>query len=242
MAAARLARALLGGVLVAAFTTPAVASADAVAPRSVSATAFAPWASDPALEAAELIRQAHGNATLLAFWRAWASGLTDQSGGLRRSLALAEPLLPSLAYRALRIMLAARVQAPLVEMWREVSASASAALGADEGDACWAIACGVLHESVPAAMRATAQAGCDEDSAAASADHAVLGPLPSADHVLASTRGVWLGRAPSAVLVYADVHASGFGACLEEMVAAPHVHYPYPYPTPTPTPHPHPDH
>ena len=205
-------------------TTPAAALADAVAPRSVSATAFAPWASDPALEAAELIRQAHGNATLLAFWRAWAKGPADESG-LRRSLALAEPLLPSLAYRALRIMLAARVQAPLVELWREVAASASAVLGAEDGDACWAIACGVLHESVPAAVRATAQPGCDEVSAAATAEHAVLGPLPTADHVL--TRGLWLGRAPAAVLVYADVHASGFGACLEAMAAAPHVRLRY---------------
>ena len=224
-----MARALLGGLLIAAITTSTVASADAVAPRSVSATAVAPWASDPALEAAELIRQAHGNATLLAFWRAWAKGPADESS-LRRSLALAEPLLPSLSYRALRMMLAARVQAPLVEMWREVSASASAVLGAADGDACWAIACGVLHDSVPAAVRATAQAGCDEDSAAATAEHAVLGPLPTADHVL--TRGLWLGRAPAAVLVYADVHAGGFGACLEAMVAAPHVRlrYPYPYP------------
>ena len=212
--------------MLAVVTTPAVASVDvtAYAPRSVSATAYAPWASDPTLEAAELIRQAHGNVTFVAFWRAWAKGPTDESD-LRRSLSLAELLLPSLAYRAFRIMMATRVQAPLVEMWREVAASASAVLGAEDGDACWAVACGELHASVAAAVRATATSGCDAASATATAEHAVLGPLPAADHVL--TRGLWLGRAPAAVLVYADVHASGFGACLEEVVAAPHVRLRY---------------
>lgn len=197
----------------------AAATAASNDPVTISTTAYAPWASDPALEAAALLSQ-HGNQTLRAFWEAWAAQTPTDDSSLRSSLALVEPLLPSLAYRTFKISMAARVHAPLVEMWREVADSTSDVLGASDGDACWAIACGELHASVPAAILAAQQAGCDEAAAAATASHAVLGPLPAADHVLAEAAG-----AP--VLVYADVHARGFGACLAELSAAAHLRLRY---------------
>ena len=40
--------------------------------KTISTTVWAPWASDPALEAAALIHEAHGAAKLAAYWRSWS--------------------------------------------------------------------------------------------------------------------------------------------------------------------------
>ena len=70
----------------------AAATAASNDPVTISTTAYAPWASDPALEAAALLSQ-HGNQTLRAFWEAWAVQTPTDDSSLRSSLALAEPLL-----------------------------------------------------------------------------------------------------------------------------------------------------
>ena len=189
--------------------------------KTISTTVWAPWASDPALEAAALIHEAHGAARLAAYWRSWSELPAGSNTTLRRVLAAAEPLLPSIAYRALRVALAARLEAPRVEMWSEVATATAEALSPNddagrtgETVACWAIACGELHASVAVAIDAAAQDGCAAAAAAAEATHPVLGPLAVADHTVVE-RAVEAGGADGGrVLVYADVHAAGLGACL----------------------------
>ncbi|KAL1527444.1 hypothetical protein AB1Y20_016110 [Prymnesium parvum] len=164
---------------------------------SISVSASAPWASDVAVEAASLLFDALGPATLLAFWRAWSSAPCALAP-LNCSLAAAAPLVPPLHLRALSAALSARLRAPRVEAWAALSAAAPAAAAA-----CWWTSCGLAHASAAAAAAA---ADCHSPRAAA--------PAALAQRV----RGE--GGARREVLLFLDPHAAGLAACVDEAEGA----------------------
>ena len=127
-------------------TSVAVALAALPLDSRISVALTAPWtASDPAVEAAELIRQAHSHDTLLQFWRAFT-----KAGSVLEAV---EAVLPPLAARALGALLAARAEAPRVAMWAQLAASLQAShTTLDESAPCWYVACGAPVASAGAAM------------------------------------------------------------------------------------------
>ena len=126
-------------------TSVAVALAALPLDSRISVALTAPWAtSDPAVEAAELIRQAHSHDTLLQFWKAFAKSSSV--------LEAVEAVLPPLAARALGALLAARAEAPRVAMWAQLAESLRRSHAVDESAPCWYVACGAPVASADAAM------------------------------------------------------------------------------------------
>ena len=105
----------------------------------ISVALTAPWtASDPAVEAAELIRQAQSHDTLLQFWQAFAKASSV--------LEAVEAVLPPLAARALGALLAARAEAPRVAMWAQLAESLRRSHAVDESAPAVARRCGFRCE------------------------------------------------------------------------------------------------
>lgn len=188
------------------------ASAPSAPPR-IAVSANAQWSDDPAVEAASLLYASHGASTMLRFWSHWATQREDQSlTSMHRVIAVLDQLgLPTLAHAAMRAALASRIEAPLVEAWAQLAGS----LDADPLVAAWVMACGVLYDSIAAALRETiTMPSCANDSLSRSPS---LRPL---EHVIRiadehATEG-------SRLVVYVDPHSASFGnvlASIDEALA-----------------------
>ena len=166
----------------------------------ISVALTAPWtASDPAVEAAELIRQAHSHDTLLQFWQAFAKTSSV--------LEAVEAVLPPLAARALGALLAARAEAPRVAMWAQLAESLRRSHAVDESAPCWYVACGAPVASAGAALsklrEGEVSAAHGAGPGCAAADAAWGQRIAEADHQEVS------GRSSAVVSATPDHHESG---------------------------------
>ena len=184
----------------------------------ISVALTAPWtASDPAVEAAELIRQAHSHDTLLQFWHAFA-----KSSSVLEAVEAAAPLAAS-ARRAARRACRGAAR-------RHVGAArgiAPASHAVDESAPCWYVACGAPVASAGAAMSKLRDgevlAAHGTGPGCAAADAAWGQRLAEADHFV-SQYEVGLderGQPPagtSVAFAYCDPRAPGFAQELESML------------------------
>jgi hypothetical protein len=189
---------------------------------TLQVTTSAPWASDVSLEAAALIHTLHGE--VLPFWQSWAEAKAKGCGNKVLPCVLeAIVLVPSLApieRATLRMALAARLEAPKVSAWAQLSAVAAVKAGSADGPL-WATACGVVHPNVDVALASDCGSAMQRDSSPSDP------PVPlDLDHHLLATSSLGLPGSPEAgdqvaVVVYVDPHHALFAAALAALAALP---------------------
>ena len=208
-------RAFLAGVALLC-AVPVTAAPPTLTAVSVSATA--PWANDPAVEAAALLYDVHGAEVLSRFWNQWASTRTVcettlMACTLRCLDALA---LPALERTALGAALAARIAAPRVEAWAQMARLVRVDATAT-GLASWYHACGAWHDTVEAAVDAIDASGCAVAGQPAAVptmlDHALLPAIEGEETRSSAT--------PPMLVGFVDPHAAGFGDALRALSEVP---------------------
>ena len=165
---------------------------------TVSVTASAPWASDPAVEAACLLYKSRGGEAVLDFWRAWSLAPPCEALSVRCVIDTIQGAmdLPAIERISLGIALAARIEAPRVSAWSQLAHNL-------RSDARAAV-CGRMYSD---AHMAAANAAMHANDCIDSSDH-----VPDAlNHMLPEPSSTASVRVAPVLVVYIRPHESGEG-------------------------------